>query len=191
MSPNDLTGVLAWLDRFHLDQVPHAGRSLRQHLIGTARLLADWGEREVVCLAGLCHSVYGTEVFRARSIPLSDRTYVTNGIGAEAEHLSYLFCAMTRDSLRENLSRRVDYQIVDRIAGTRLPITEQELRDLMAISLANMLDQRPYLPPREHNARRDEFLAARHLLNDVAYAAALHAYNVTPADPHDEAVRRG
>lgn len=45
--------------------MPHAGgRSLLEHLIGTAELLGRWGQPDAIRRAALIHSVYGTDVYR-------------------------------------------------------------------------------------------------------------------------------
>lgn len=41
-----------------------AGCTFLEHLSGVADVLATWGEPESVSLAGLFHSIYGTELFQ-------------------------------------------------------------------------------------------------------------------------------
>jgi hypothetical protein len=83
------------IERAHADAVKHSGRSLYDHLCGTHALLEQWSNREPVCTAGLFHSLYGTNRFRHKSWPLTDRATIRELIGERAEELAYFFC--TRD----------------------------------------------------------------------------------------------
>ena len=51
------------------DGVGHSGRTFYQHLRGTYDLLD--GAPDYVRLAGLCHSIYGTNAFKRAVIPMS------------------------------------------------------------------------------------------------------------------------
>ena len=42
----------------------HAGVKFLEHLQGVQRVLESWGEPNAVSLAGLFHSIYGTELFQ-------------------------------------------------------------------------------------------------------------------------------
>ena len=46
----------------------HIGTTLYAHLVGTARLLETWGRPLDVCLAGLCHSIYGTQSYAEAAV---------------------------------------------------------------------------------------------------------------------------
>ena len=52
----DLLKQLGFGELTHDSHVPFLS-----HLLGTRRLLVEWGERPAVCDAGLFHSAYGTE----------------------------------------------------------------------------------------------------------------------------------
>jgi hypothetical protein len=45
------------------------GEDFLSHLTGVEAVLRDWGEPEPVCLAGLFHSIYGTEGFQVPWCP--------------------------------------------------------------------------------------------------------------------------
>ena len=49
----------------------HSGRTLFDHLKGVHDLLRDWDNEYHVCIAGLFHSIYGTNTFKHQS--MSDR----------------------------------------------------------------------------------------------------------------------
>ena len=82
--------VTHYLEQLGTDETEHTHGSLREHLRGTYALLAGWGASEETCLAGLFHSIYGTEKFKTTTIPLDQRDNVRHRIGDEAERLVYL-----------------------------------------------------------------------------------------------------
>lgn len=41
------------------------------HLQGVQRVLEGWGEKKEICLVGLYHSIYGSELFVSPSLPAS------------------------------------------------------------------------------------------------------------------------
>ena len=71
----------------------HSGRTLFEHLKGVHDLLRDWDNNSHVCLAGLFHSIYGTDVFK--HVSLDDRGKLREMIGDTAEFLVH--CFSTRD----------------------------------------------------------------------------------------------
>ena len=55
---------LELLRRLGFDRLEHDSHvPFLSHLLGTRRLLVEWGERPALCDAGLFHSAYGTEYF--------------------------------------------------------------------------------------------------------------------------------
>lgn len=46
----------------------HSGGSLLRHLVGTMTQLRLWEASDTLCIAGLIHSVYGTECYRGSII---------------------------------------------------------------------------------------------------------------------------
>jgi hypothetical protein len=121
-------------DRRHL-----AGRSRAEHLIATFEILADWNAPEDVTLAGLFHSVYGTEAFDHPSL-LPDglsRLRVRNAIGAAAERLAYIFCALDREMfLADPIGRR----LANRFDGTGLAFRGGDPAAICEILMANEID---------------------------------------------------
>jgi hypothetical protein len=53
--------AVSFLKSHAADRVPHVGGALLPHLEGTCELLQRWGNSAELCLAGLCHTTYGTE----------------------------------------------------------------------------------------------------------------------------------
>jgi hypothetical protein len=52
------------------------GGSFLDHLVAVEDLLRAWGCGEAVCLAGLYHSIYGTEGFQGFTLPIAERAAV-------------------------------------------------------------------------------------------------------------------
>ena len=154
----------------------HSATSLLSHLIGTRNILEGWDARRSVCLAGMFHSVYGTQSFEGL-LELKDRPDVRRVIGHEAEELAYLFCAMTKATLLHNIDRDGRPYIHDRFTGRWLFITQAELVDLCNITAANWLEQVPRIPDLRY-INPDQFLRMLPLLLPKAQqeiSGALHS----------------
>src|SRR5262249_46903328 len=78
--------------------VRHSGRTLFDHLSGTADLLNYWDNSPELCTAGFFHSIYGTRHFRHQCWPISDRETIRLLIGERAEMLVHAFCTIDRPS---------------------------------------------------------------------------------------------
>ena len=83
--------AIALLRRLGAHTVSHSERTLLDHLVGTARILAEWGEPPAVVLAGLVHSVYATPGFPLALVALTERELVRAAVGEQAEELAYHF----------------------------------------------------------------------------------------------------
>lgn len=132
------------------DKVGHSQGSFYEHLIGTHDLLKSWGNKKSVCLAGLFHSIYGTEDFTDSTLAYERRQELQRIIGKEAEHLVYLFCTTQRRSFFNNLSalaRGGQLQVLDRQAQQMIPVSKETLVNLLELEVANLIDQAP--PPQQ------------------------------------------
>lgn len=130
---------LAWLSSIDAESYPHSGRTLLAHLVGTFDLLRSWESPDYVCVAGMFHSVYGTNSFERSIMALDNRIKLRALIGARAERLVYLFCVAKRPlAFIEGLE---NFTIVDRVTGVKHAVTERELIDLLLIEYANLLEQ--------------------------------------------------
>lgn len=121
-------------------EIRHSGRTLFDHLVGTARCLAQWGCERDVCAAGLFHSVYGTSSFRHGLLAIADRPALRLRIGEAAEQLVFLFCRAARN---EAFLEQLDVGIVkDRDGTTTHAISPQTAQQLMLVESANLYEQR-------------------------------------------------
>jgi len=174
--------ILAQLERFGISATQHSHHSLLEHLSGTYKLLKVWNCAEYVCLAGLCHSIYGPESFVRTPATLGNRSFVQGLIGIEAERLAYLFGAHKKESLWQNLNRADEFSIEDRFVSGKVSLSQQDLSNMVTITLANWLEQRPRAEAAFQSLRKNEFQRSKKLLPRKAYDEFLRAYNLVEAE---------
>ena len=139
-----LENRLRFLRKASTEQMPHSEVGLFDHLLGTRRLLVEWKARPALCDAGLFHSVYSTEHYELKAIPLSMRDEVRQLIGDEAESLVWLFCMMRRKTLfDQKLHKDRDFSVQHRLTGEWIPLTEGQFHDLITMTFANSLEAFP------------------------------------------------
>ena len=114
---------------------------------------------EALLAAALFHSIYGTEGFQGKVLPLSERPKVRAVIGERAEFTAYLNCVMHRATLDEAVCRLQEelsaagtdnlgsesegYFIFSRTehGRERIPLTREQLIDLMTVHFADWAQQ--------------------------------------------------
>ena len=97
-----------------------------------------------VCGAGMFHSIYGTEKFQGFKLPVESRADVRTLIGARAEKLAYLNCAMDRASFDQAaIGDGETYHFVDRITGEPVELPRADFDDLCRVHLYDWLEQAP------------------------------------------------
>jgi (p)ppGpp synthase/HD superfamily hydrolase len=104
--------------------IKHSGTSFYTHLYNTFCLLKSYNQSEDVCLAGLFHSIYGTEFFDA-NINI-DEQEVIDIIGEYANSLVKKFSIDNRD---------------ENIVYNLLNASKQEQLDLLYMLYANVVEQ--------------------------------------------------
>jgi (p)ppGpp synthase/HD superfamily hydrolase len=159
-------------------QVPHSGRTLLDHLRGTYELLTQWGSKEVTRVAGLFHSIYGTQTFAHALLDRSQRSYVRSTVGATTEHLVFLFSVCDRDSFFENIDTK-NISLLNKVDGELVEVTPQTLSALVEIEVANTLEQIPHkkrisLEVMDIYARQCK--AAKPVLPDVAFRQCVRVF---------------
>lgn len=138
---HDLERLKDLLVSLGADTVPHSGSVFSSHLMGVYDLLKGWGCPEHVMLAGLFHSIYGTETFKCFSLDLSQRQEVRRVVGLPAERLVYIFSAATWPSVQISVMTGNEKHLRDRFANAALAVTKQEFGELLWMHLANGLEQ--------------------------------------------------
>src|SRR5207302_7664696 len=127
-----------------IDKVAHTEKTYLGHLINVYRLMESRGCTEEVCRAGMFHSIYGTQQFQGFKLPLERRPELAALIGARAERLAYLNCAMERGSFDRALEQREGpYRFTDRITGEPVELSEADFADLCRVHLFDWLEQIP------------------------------------------------
>ena len=112
-----------------------------EHLYGTYRILSQWGAPDHVCMAGLFHAIYSTDIFDTEMVALSQRKQIKNLIGEAAEELVYYFCAAKRTKLFKQAKLSQPKILIDRFTNELVIISDEQFADLFEIALANFLDQ--------------------------------------------------
>lgn len=146
-----LAAGIEFLRKLACDSVAHSRRNLLEHLTGTHDLLRSWSASETVCLAGLFHSVYGTEGFRAKLAELPDRKVIAGIIGEESEALAWLFGMRVNRSYSEqlrilNTTNALTFTLVNRLTGESIPCARDDMLRLVDMDLANAFDQAQHIP---------------------------------------------
>jgi uncharacterized protein DUF6817 len=127
-----------------IDKVAHTTKTYLGHLIGLYRLMESKGCNEELCRAGMFHSIYGTQQFQGFKLPLERRSEVRALIGARAEMLAYLNCAMQRETVDAIVSSgRATYVFTDRLTGEAVELSRTDFDDLCRIHLYDWLEQVP------------------------------------------------
>jgi hypothetical protein len=101
---------------------------------------------------------------------MSERPYLRSLIGEKAERLTYLFGAHVKESLWKNLQEpRESFSLQNRFTMRQEHISDQELNELITLTLANWLEQRPRASLEHQFLRKDEFVLSRSRLPKVAF----------------------
>ena len=149
----DLKKQTDFLVSLGTEEIDHSGdKGFLAHLIAVCRYLEEWGYSDDVCLAGLFHSIYGTELFQDFSLAVERRHEVREIAGERAEYLAYLNCAMDRPSFDALVQSRTREDgaapnpgtascLVDRLTGETVELTQQDYEDLLAIQILDWLEQ--------------------------------------------------
>ena len=165
--PDREAAALAMLRASPGTRVRHTDATLLDHLQGVHDKLKLWGCREDLCLAGLFHSVYGTEHFRRQTIPIAARPRVAGVIGAAAEEMAFQFCTLDTRAFLADIESFVAG------GGTRGAL-DAERADLLHIFVANWLEQFPRMRASQRSSHIG-FLRRAAALLDPAAAAELEA----------------
>jgi hypothetical protein len=127
-----------------IDQVPHTEKTYLGHLVNVYRLMEKCGCTDELCRAGMFHSIYGTQQFQGFKLPLEQRPEVRELIGARAEQLAYLNCAMDRPTFDRAVMRcEAPYRFTDRLSGAEVELPPADFEDLCRVHLFDWLEQAP------------------------------------------------
>lgn len=83
--------LLKALKNLNRRELLHVNGELISHLQNTYTYLRSWGNREVLCIAGLYYAVYSTDGYAKQLIDISHRSEIINLISIEAENIVYYY----------------------------------------------------------------------------------------------------
>ncbi|MFC4908819.1 DUF6817 domain-containing protein [Actinomadura gamaensis] len=131
-------GAIALLEGRGAGAIRHPGGTLLAHLRRVHGRLEEWGGREELLAAGLCHAFYGTDGFAVSLGDAARRHELADVIGADAERLVYVYGCCDRKRSYPGMADGGEF--VDRFTGDVLEVTDDERRDFAEITVANELD---------------------------------------------------
>lgn len=105
--------------------VSHSGKTFFEHLFNTMIVLEERRNEDEILLAGLYHSIYGTEHFKHNNNV--SRDFVREMIGEYAESLVYEFCNM-KNRYNKLLNNENNYN-------------DKMYLDLVEMEIANLIEQ--------------------------------------------------
>ena len=176
---SDLKRYTDFLQSLGTKDIPHTGEGFFAHLVAVYRDLKKWGCDEAVCLAGLFHSIYGTEKFRRFALPLERRNEVIELIGAHAERVAYINCVMDRATFDVLVLDGGELRVRNRDTAEWIDLTQREFDDLKTMHLCDWLEQVPR--SQEWNYRRETYHRIARQLGGVPLAAFERVYAIAPA----------
>lgn len=143
--------------------VEHTDKGYLPHAIGVYNDLKKWGCDDDIVLAGLFHSIYGTEKFQRFALPVERRCDVQELIGERAEWLAWMNCFIDRTHFDLEIFKDAGpYQIRDRVSGDLLDVNEQDFEALCTMHVCDWLEQVPRSQEWDYRRAAYRRLAERH-----------------------------
>lgn len=125
-----------------IDKIGHTNKTYLAHLMGVYKYMEARGCNAELCLAGMFHSIYGTELFQGFKLPLDRRPEVASLIGERAERLAYLNCVMDRTAFDRTVAQgKEPYLFSNRLTGEAIELSAQDFDDLCKVHLYDWLEQ--------------------------------------------------
>jgi len=199
LSQRDFDQTVSFLKSHSADQIPHLDGTLLPHLEGTCELLRSWGNTTELCLAGLCHTVYGTTGFPHSLLSLSQRSVLESVIGLPAEQLVYFYASCDRAHVYPQIIQARSFnlpadgattplsllelsqspppapiQFRDRFSGAVYEPTLTLYRAFLELTFANELEilrRRRHIPTRNKASWRSLFSPCRALVSAAAFGS--------------------
>ena len=130
----------AFLSSYDTGEIAHFNGDFFSHLRRTADLLIKWGNTEYICLAGLCHAVYGTQGFQQGILKPDERRILQEAIGIDAEEVAYFYCSCDRSCLYPTIGASGGFKFHDRFTGDRFEPSEQMVSDFLEVTFSNEVE---------------------------------------------------
>jgi hypothetical protein len=118
----------------------HRYSSLAGHLLFTYDLLKAAGQSDDICLAGGCHSIFGTNAFKDACLPIEQHHVAQRVIGHDATLLSLLFSMIDRPAILESMVGQ-PADLLPLRDGRQARVEPWHIGALCMIEAANLCDQ--------------------------------------------------
>lgn len=142
--PKDYKQLVGYLREMGIEDIAHSQKNYLAHLVAVYHLMRHYGQDEELCIAGLFHSIYGTEKFQGFKLTLDQRGELSELIGPRAERLAYWNCLMDRATLDRQLEQGEGaYSLRNRETDEVMELTRDEYDDLCRVHLFDWLEQAP------------------------------------------------
>ncbi len=172
--------AVSFLESIGTQAVDHSDDGLLAHLDATFEVLQRWGNSPDVCLAGLCHAVYGTDGFATPLLDISERDRLTAVIGSAAEERVYFFAACDRKFFYPLIGSR-PLRFRDRFTNTEFEPPETLVRACLELLLANDVElatrQQAFLDYTKTHYTQF-FLKARDFVSRAAFSEYCEVYGL-------------
>ncbi|MBM9576076.1 hypothetical protein JWG45_02820 [Leptospira sp. 201903070] len=132
--------LLDRLRKLNAEKFEHIHGDLLTHLIGTFRILADWGSPPVLYNAGLYHAVYGTFAYQNPLIGTEARKEIAEILGEESETLVFLYGSSDRDYFYSQFGKNETVKHKNWATREIQILTRKETEDLCELTAANELE---------------------------------------------------
>ncbi len=174
--------VLSYLESVGTQTVAHSSDGLLAHLEATSDLLQRWGNSDDICLAGLCHAIYGTDGFEVSLLDISQRNEVRAVGGAAAEEFVYFYASCDRQFFYPLIGNR-PLKFRDRFTQGEFEPPEEMVCACLELMLANDVEisyrEKRFLDyTRTHYS--EFFLCSRDFVSASAYSEYCDVYGVGP-----------
>jgi len=140
----DMKTITEFLKQIGIEDLVHTGqKSYIGHNFSVRNDLEKWGCEEWLCLAGIFHSIYGTERFQRFQLPWEQRPEVRELIGERAEEMAWWNCIMDRPTFDAAVGKQTvePYTFLNRLTSETIELTEAEFNDLCTLHLCDWLEQ--------------------------------------------------
>ena len=172
----------AFLSSYDTGEIAHFNGDFFSHLRRTADLLSKWGNTEYVCLAGLCHAVYGTQGFQQGILQPDERHLLQEVIGLDAEGVAYFYCSCDRSCLYPTIGASGGFKFHDRFTGDRFEPSEQMVRDFLEVTFSNEVELGSLSEEFLNNCRefcQDFMPRCRPYVSQAAFKAAVRLFDLS------------
>ncbi len=148
--------LLDYLLTLGVEDVEHTNGKFLPHLKGLAEYLERYNRPFTTIVAGLFHSIYGTETFNGFSFSLARREEIQENIGTEAEALVYAYCRMSEASFDISVRKNEPF-LLDRDMFTRITVTSEQFIELQWMMMLDTLEVDSRVPKSKQWEKRVKF----------------------------------